>query len=162
MTGDIQLSCLSNEAAVRVLLKRLMPMLDDWGLDVDALATAQIVLAETLNNIAEHAFPNCDDAVVAIHVRACPHGLEVATRDCGRPMPGLTLPEGCCPDPTVPVDELAEGGFGWFLIRAQTEGLAYARKNGVNHLRYTVPVSTDFTPAYGANGRNVDSCTHFE
>lgn len=146
MTGDIRLTCLSHEGSVRTLLERLIPLLSSWGIAPDDTCTAEIVLAETLNNIAEHAFPTEDGAFITLHVREVDGQLRVDVRDEGLPMPGLRLPEGAAPDPNVPRDELPEGGFGWFLIRSQTEALEYNRHMGGNHLRYAIPLSQPTQP----------------
>ena len=50
------------------------------------------------------------------------------------PLPGLRLPEGTAPPAVTPRESLPEGGFGWFLIRALTERLDYARADGENRL----------------------------
>lgn len=139
--GDIRLSCLSNDRSVRRLLGRVMPMLADWGLSLDDCTTSEIVLAETLNNIAEHAFPTQDEAVISLHLRADDRALYIAIQEAGLPMPGLTAPQGQPPDPHVPRADLPEGGFGWFLIRAQTSALTYHRRASGNHLAYSIRLS---------------------
>nr|WP_255596787.1 ATP-binding protein [Cognatishimia sp. MH4019] len=128
------------------MLERLMPMLPDWGIGNDDAMTVELVLAETLNNIAEHAFPTQDDALIAVHLWASGDQFYVAVQDDGRAMPGLTLPKGRLPDHTVAREDLPEGGFGWFLIRSQTDRLEYRRDTSRNHLSYSIRLSRPAQP----------------
>ncbi|MEL7211018.1 MAG: ATP-binding protein [Pseudomonadota bacterium] len=144
--GDIRLSCQSSEHGVRALLARLMPMLPGWGIPDEDAMTIELVLAETLNNIAEHAFPTEDDAFIAVHLWVVGNQFHVKVRDAGLPMPGLTLPSGTLPNPDVARADLPEGGFGWFLIRSQTDALEYRREGAGNHLSYSIRLSLPAQP----------------
>ncbi len=146
LVGDIRLSCLSSDHGVRALLARLMPMLPNWGVTDEDRGTIELVLAETLNNIAEHAFPVHDDAVIAVHLRTTTDRFHVAVHDNGKAMPGLTLPSGTLPDHDVARADLPEGGFGWFLIRSQTDALEYRRDTSGNHLSYSIRLSQSAQP----------------
>ena len=55
-------------------------------------------------------------------------------------MPGLTLPEGTLAEIGSEVEDLPEGGFGWFLIRTLTNDLSYLRLQEQNILSFVVPV----------------------
>ena len=103
----------------------------------DLRGTAEIVLAEVLNNIVEHAYA---DQAGDITLRLVRHDGEVhcTVSDTGAPMPGLCLPEGRF-QPLKDLADLPEGGFGWFLIRSLTEGLAYQRSKGRNRLSFQLP-----------------------
>lgn len=99
-----------------------------------------IVLAEALNNITEHAYP---DATGPIWLRAQVKGHQfMATlRDRGAALPAGLLPQpGPNPGPNPghsapnPAD-LPEGGFGWHLIRSLADGLDHARFAQWNELR---------------------------
>jgi len=95
-----------------------------------------IVLAEALNNITEHAYPN---ATGPIWLRAQVQGHQfIATlRDRGAALPAGLLPQPgpgtghSAPNPT----DLPEGGFGWHLIRSLADGLDHARFAQWNELR---------------------------
>ena len=103
----------------------------------DLRGTAEIVLAEVLNNIVEHAYA---DQAGDITLRLVRHdgGVHCTVSDTGAPMPGLCLPEGRF-QPLKDLADLPEGGFGWFLIRSLTEGLAYQRSKGLNSLSFQLP-----------------------
>lgn len=100
----------------------------------EALGRAQIVLAEVLNNIAEHAFGGLDGRI-NLTVQLLPGRLIFRIEDDGRPMPGGTMPAG------LPVDldaELPEGGFGWHMIRCLADRLTYLRAGDTNLLCFEI------------------------
>ncbi len=98
----------------------------------DLRGTAEIVLAEVLNNIVEHAFAN-QGGDITLRLARRDGALHCTVSDTGAPMPGLCLPEGQV-QPLNNLADLPEGGFGWVLIRSLTQGLAYRRSNGINRL----------------------------
>lgn len=104
------------------------------GLAADLLSRVEMVVAEVLNNIAEHAYRAGPAAPVWLAAEQCDGALCVCVRDCGQPMPGGTLPDGTLPSRDVPRDRLPEGGFGWFLIRSQSDFLLYRREGLENTL----------------------------
>ncbi|MCU0826772.1 MAG: ATP-binding protein [Tabrizicola sp.] len=101
----------------------------------DQRATVELVLAEVLNNVAEHAYAEVAGHV-AVTIVLVPGGMACEVVDEGGAMPGGTLPEGQLPD-----DALAEGGFGWHLIRTLTKDLSYRRQRGTNRLNFLIPLS---------------------
>lgn len=95
---------------------------------------SEIVLAEVLNNIVEHAYGG-DCGQIQISVTRKAGFLEICIIDAGRPMPGLKLPKG----ELVPLfdgQDPPEGGFGWFLIRTLTQDLQYQRVRDQNILQF--------------------------
>ncbi len=109
--------------------------------------TVELVLAEVLNNIVEHAYAG-GTGPVEVDLWATASGLGFQVVDAGHPMPNGTLPEGQLPDlPQVgdgPPDlaDLPEGGFGWHLIRSLTKDLSYARHDGRNLLTFEIPLGS--------------------
>ncbi|MCX7286782.1 MAG: ATP-binding protein [Rhodobacterales bacterium] len=107
--------------------------------------TVELVLAEVLNNIVEHAYAG-GTGPVEVDLWATASGLNFQVADAGNPMPEGTLPDGHLPDflrsgdgPTV-LSDLPEGGFGWHLIRSLTRDLTYARQGGRNLLSFAIPL----------------------
>ena len=104
----------------------------------DDRGTAQLVLAEVLNNVAEHAYGEAGGKV-EIRLWLDRDALHCRVVDEGREMPGGQLPEGRLPDgPRVALDDLPEGGFGWHLIRSLCAELCYARVDGENRLAFAL------------------------
>lgn len=105
----------------------------------DMRSTAEIVIAEALNNIVEHAYADQAGTIV-VSLDLGDDGLECAFTDQGAPMPNNTLPKGKLQN-LDDVADLPEGGFGWYLIRALAQDLQYSRAQDQNFLRFRVPVA---------------------
>jgi len=125
--------------SVRDGLKHLLadPLLHE--LSPDERGSVEIVLAEVLNNVIEHAYARYDGETV-ITVHRCENGLYFSITDFGLPFPNGNLPKGALPDfgenPDFP-----EGGYGWNLIRTLTRDLTYYRRDGQNRLRFQIAAS---------------------
>jgi serine/threonine-protein kinase RsbW len=129
----------ANPLAVRENLGQMQGLHPLTALTPDHLATVELVLAEVLNNVAEHAYAGGDGDVEVV-LSLGPDGLLCRVSDTGAPMPEGALPAGDLPDLSdAGFDDLPEGGFGWHLIRTLTQGLAYARSRGCNRLTFMVP-----------------------
>jgi serine/threonine-protein kinase RsbW len=136
----IALSLRAEAGEVRRALCRLACRLDAAGLAPEDAAAAELVLAEALNNVVEHAFAGRAPGWIGLLLERRGADLACQVRDRGRPMPGGRLPAACggpAPDPTT----LPEGGFGWLLIGALTRDLAYARDARGNVLSFRLPLS---------------------
>lgn len=94
--------------------------------------TVEIVLAEVLNNVIEHAYAG-GTGRFEIRGRWLGGNLCLQVRDWGRALPGERLPEGLPLDPWGGGDP-PEGGFGWYLIRSLSVGLRYRRQQDSNKL----------------------------
>lgn len=105
----------------------------------DDISGLEIALSEIINNIAEHAY--CGDMSGPIELEICRQNeaLEFCLLDRGVEMPALTPPSGTLPDLDVAMDDLPEGGFGWFLIRTLVRDLRYERAGGENRLVFRLP-----------------------
>ncbi|WP_347311571.1 ATP-binding protein [Defluviimonas sp. SAOS-178_SWC] len=101
----------------------------------------ELALAEVLNNVAEHAYAEMQPGPVALYLRRAGGDLHCVIEDRGRPMPGLALPERQLRTVATTIDDLAEGGWGWALIRDLTADLAYSRKDGRNRLTFRIPLT---------------------
>ena len=95
--------------------------------------TAELVLAEALNNIVEHAYAQ-GPGDIEVTIRRVQGDLDCRIVDMGLPMPEDDPPQGqhAAQDP----DDLPEGGFGWFLIRTLSRDLRYVRVADSNELTF--------------------------
>lgn len=100
----------------------------------------ELVVAEVLNNIVEHAYQNRTDGEILLRLKFEPGQLRVAFTDFGLPMPDGTLPEGSPASLDVAPEDLPEGGFGWFLIRSLSDQLEYRHDGASNQLTLTIPL----------------------
>lgn len=123
----------------RDTLSALFKVLDGAGIGAEDIANAELILAEALNNVAEHAYAD-GAGPVELAVTIEQGGLACTIADRGRPMP-----QGMVPSPGLPViappDDLPEGGFGWHIIRCLATDLTYHRVQGQNRLSMRVPWS---------------------
>lgn len=119
--------------AIRQGLAQLFQMQPLCDLDDDGRGTAEIVLAEVLNNIVEHAYAD-HPGLIRVEVQRRAADILCRIRDDGHPMPGGTPPAGTL-EP-IDADDPPEGGFGWFLIRAMVRDLTYSREGRENVLAF--------------------------
>lgn len=135
-------ACLdSSNSAVRDVLEACEETFALADFTMDQRGTAQLVLAEVLNNIVEHAYLEQPGGEISVRLSRSDTGLCCKLTDNGRPMPGLEVPQTGLPDSSGELDSLPEGGFGWFLIRELTQNLTYDRKDGVNMLNFVIQFS---------------------
>jgi serine/threonine-protein kinase RsbW len=126
-----------NQLSVRKALKSCMQGLAHLEMGQDDKASVELVLAEVLNNVVEHAYQERDIGVIELDVLRRGDELEVKILDDGVPMPGGEMPQGLPHDlDAIGEQDLPEGGFGWFLIRELTRDLTYRRDGSRNHLSF--------------------------
>lgn len=140
------LRVLARNRSIRDALAEVRARLASIPLTEEELATVEVVLAEVMNNIAEHAYAWRRDGEMILILRLSPEGLNISVSDEGVPMPDLTAPFGEGLDPTAPLTELPEGGFGWLIIRQLARDVRYTRQDGVNHLSFCVSVGQRSAP----------------
>ncbi len=137
-----QLSVQSSEMAVREALGGFIACLNPLQLDLEEISTVELVLAEALNNIVEHAYPVAmPDQPIRI---SCVHrrdGLWITISDKGHPMPDGQVPIGMAQDIDVDIMDMPEGGFGWFLIKDLAKDVSYCRKGQENCLDLRLAVA---------------------
>ncbi len=123
--------------ATREVLALLMQRLAALDIDEDDQANAELILAEALNNVSEHAYRGGSGPVELV-VDISRAGVDCLVCDRGQAMP-----YGKAPDPALPVidppDIMPEGGFGWHIIRCLSTDLHYIRSEGWNRLSFRVP-----------------------
>jgi len=129
----------AGDRETRRVLADLIDGLGQAGVGEDDRSNAELILAEVLNNIAEHAYA---DGVgpVELRVEVRRSGLACQIADRGQPMPASDAPDPDLPL-IAPPDHLPEGGFGWHIIRCLTSDLRYARDRGWNRLTMHMPWS---------------------
>ncbi len=126
----LQADALSVRHALRVMQLRLAGTLPEA-----VAGTLELVLAEVLNNIVEHAYRG-EGGSIELCISARPGALVCRVADQGVPMPGGELPDPPRPDPALAIEDLPEGGFGWMMIRELAQDLQYRRDAGRNELRF--------------------------
>jgi serine/threonine-protein kinase RsbW len=134
MPTEAQFLMSSDPMSVRDGLQQALDAEPLGLLSNDDRSTAEIVLAEVLNNIVEHAY-----AIESGTIRLClslgDGKLVCRIEDDGRAMPNGAPPAGLLPN----AQDLPEGGFGWHLIRTLSSGLQYERQGQTNRLSFSLP-----------------------
>ena len=130
----------ATESAVRPVLRQALHCLADRLSEEDA-GNLELALAEVLNNIVEHAYAGRSPGCVHLVVTRESAAVFCRVEDDGHPMPGLRLPEGAIAPVADRIEDMAEGGWGWAMIRALTFDLDYQRYTDHNSLSFRVPVA---------------------
>lgn len=137
-TGEqaISIHFLSDTFEVRSSLQALMDDMEGRDYLPEERGTVELVLAEVLNNVAEHAYEEKGDSKIELDMSYISDGIAVKLQDFGKPMPDGQTPLGMPANLDVEVDDLPEGGFGWFLIGELAKDLVYERRGDANHLTF--------------------------
>ncbi|MEJ6392931.1 ATP-binding protein [Gymnodinialimonas sp. 2305UL16-5] len=129
----------ASTSAVREALIETHDALSSRGIEQDMTETVQIVLAEVLNNVVEHAYGEVEGGPIEMTIWLEPEGLHCEVRDCGIAMPNDELPSGAFPEiDKNNRDSLPEGGFGWAMVLTMVASIAYQREGGMNRLRFQI------------------------
>ncbi len=143
ITAAMRLYLAPDFESVRVALARVATELERHGVAPDRIGGAELVLAEVLNNIVEHAFLEAphggSEGRIEISLAATNGRMRCDVRDNGCAMPGGKIPLGRPLTPGLKLSDLPEGGFGWFLIRSLVEELDYHRDGRENILSFSIP-----------------------
>jgi len=137
-TPELHLLFPGDQESVRTALKQAMTQLQATEISTETHGVIEIVLAEVLNNVVEHAYADHGRGIIEVTVAPETDGLFFRICDDGRPMPGGEMPPGHAHDLDVERQDLPEGGFGWFLIRKLTSDLAYRRIGNRNELSFFI------------------------
>ncbi len=137
----LDLSFVATEAEAITGIAKLSTCLEANGLPRNKAGDVKIALAEAINNVVEHAYAGITPAKVQIRCRLNQNWLDILISDTGKPMPGLSVPDGIPAPLGTTIEELPEGGFGWFLIHQLTSDIRYERIQGCNRLslRFNLP-----------------------
>lgn len=141
-TQELTVTVDATPEGVRSALYLLTSMAPVTELDDMLQPVVELVLAEVLNNITEHAYEGKGGSaqVTLIHE---PPGLFCRIEDGGLSMPGLMAPDGSLP-PLDGEGGPSEGGYGWYLIRSLAEDFSYQRHGGANCLTFRISPKQSF------------------
>ena len=131
---SLQLSFRATEAQASAGIAQLSDGLARRGLPAQRAGDVKIALAEAINNVVEHAYAGVAPAKVQVTCWLEHDRLDILISDTGNPLPGLHPPDGKPAAIGNTLEDLPEGGFGWFLIHQLTSDIRYERRNGCNRL----------------------------
>jgi serine/threonine-protein kinase RsbW len=130
----LELSFPATETEASAGIEQLSTGLSDQGLPVKKSDEVKIALAEAINNVVEHAYAGIAPAKVQVTCRLDRDRLDILISDTGNPLPGLHPPDGAPASVDTTLQDLPEGGFGWYLIHELTSDIRYERRKGCNRL----------------------------
>lgn len=130
----IDVTLTSTDLHVRRTMKATMDKLGTLPVALETQFTIEIVLAELLNNIVEHAYSDTNNGVIHLNIFLTNGFIEIALHDRGFPMPGLVAPNPPSPNLDLERDDLPEGQFGWYMIRQLCASLDYQRVGEENRI----------------------------
>lgn len=125
---------------VRRIVQQVADGLAEKDIDSEAVSSVEIVLAEALNNIVEHAYSEENTGEIKLVIKQRPTGLLFEISDKGNPMPNGRAPLGNHPMGELNNDPMPEGGYGWFLIRELVRDLIYDRRDDENFLIFRMAI----------------------
>ncbi len=134
MEETIACSFSATELEARSGISSIVDQLRNRGVPQPRVEEVQIALAEAVNNVVEHAYADNQPGDVNIRCQLNADTLSIYIRDAGQPLPDEKLPEGKPQSLDGAIEDLPEGGFGWFLIRELTSDIQYERSEGENNL----------------------------
>lgn len=139
---NIHFTVQSGTFAAREASERLMTGLAPLKLAMEAAGNVELILAEALNNIVEHGYPDPQNggpiSVFCEHKDDC---LQIKLIDKGIPMPNGQTPIGLAVDTNVDFMDLPEGGFGWFIIKDLAKEVMYRRVDDTNLLDLQIAIA---------------------
>ncbi|WP_270732466.1 ATP-binding protein [Shimia sp. Alg240-R146] len=137
---DIHIELEGTPEEVRAALMKLRARVSEQQLETFNAGTLEVVLAEVLNNIVEHALANHSDGTITLSADYDVNQWNIRVRDDGAPMPGNQIPAGDQPDVDTDFLDLPEGGFGWMMVRTLARDITYYRTpQNWNELTFTIP-----------------------
>jgi serine/threonine-protein kinase RsbW len=135
---SVQLTLKATDLQVRDALQRIKQYTTDWKLSEDACINVEIVLAEALNNVVEHAYAGIPDGIITIDCAFDGEGMSIVISDQGHPVPEAVFMRHHSRLHAVNTSELPEGGFGWGLIHELTHELKVSRIGKTTLLSLTI------------------------
>ncbi|MEM6618908.1 MAG: ATP-binding protein [Pseudomonadota bacterium] len=139
---NMRIAILSVQEEVSNVVAHICEWLGGHGVAEDIRGELELVLAEALNNVVEHAYLYREDGEIEINVKLTPDEMTATITDSGQKFDG--------PPPLTEVDvdgfafdDLPEGGFGWNLIRTLTDNVHFERRENKNCLRLSRNLNPD-------------------
>ena len=131
--GRLRKQCAAQDfSAVRCTVQDVCSQLTAYAVPPEAVENVELVLAEVMNNIAEHGCANSHIGnMYCIRWRRLKRYLYIQIEDSGPPLPlslVIEAPLNC--DPSF----LPVGGVGWGLIHMISDQLRYKRRDNRNFL----------------------------
>jgi len=100
------------------------------GLSEDAVYHCHLSVEEVLTNVIEHGYNYEEDHVIDLKTEHHNSVFVISVIDDAEPFDPLAQPD---PDPSTPLWERKEGGWGIFFVKKYMDQLDYQYDDGRNH-----------------------------
>lgn len=145
MTESFQRVFRSTQEEVTETIQSLEKWMAMEQFDEETSMELAIILAESLNNVVEHAYEYRKNGRITVEVALRTHSLVISIEDEGKPL--ASIPGGMSQDDRLARSKkLPEGGFGWMLIHELSDSVEHIRKCGVNKLK--IKICANKTPNF--------------
>ncbi|WP_071674449.1 ATP-binding protein [Nioella nitratireducens] len=129
---------------VSLELVGLNQTLTQLGLPIEKLFMLELVLAEILNNVVEHAYADRGGGPISLDLSVRDGWIFCTITDQGAPMPNGHLPGARRYTPEeMALGDLPEGGFGWGLIHDMSDLLTYQRDGDLNRVSLGIDLASE-------------------
>jgi serine/threonine-protein kinase RsbW len=123
----------NSQKIIANLLRDIRSWMEQINLPNGIITNVQIALGEALNNIIEHGFQESDCGTIELEIKAHKTNTVITLTDNG--MEFVPPDNICTPVHDISdIDNLPEGGFGWFLINEITSSYSFSRVCNQNQL----------------------------
>ncbi|MBX9744120.1 MAG: ATP-binding protein [Chlamydiales bacterium] len=122
----------------------LLPSILGWiheilvevGAKLPLIGQVELALEEALVNIIHHAYKDKPGDIEIQILSALGKETTIILKDKGPPFNPLTV-DYTPPDPSLPLEELEEGGLGVFFMKQYLDSIVYKRESSYNVLILT-------------------------
>lgn len=132
-----QVQCDATPADIRRVLHSIRTQLSELTQGgAETITIAELVLAENLNKMSEHAYNNIDCGTINVMADDLIWAWQFHVFDKSMAIPeAMQLPtEAAIPE----ASRLPESGFGLIIIDTLADNLEYKRSNDTNHLSFVI------------------------
>ena|SRR5262249_26895400 len=116
-------------------MERVVELVDNFGADHqlsnEVMVALNVSLDEILNNIISYGYDDTLDHDIIVRIELRDGSVEVVVADDGKPFNPLLVP-----GPDLAAKPRKVGGVGLHFVRKLTDQLEYARRDGINELRF--------------------------
>lgn len=134
MQREFSIRFRASELEARQCLLDVTTRLAAQGLHAETVQNVEIVLAEAINNIVEHAYAGVPEGHIDLQCYPVEAQLMICLQDTGQPLPQDQIPPAVLAPLSSERSDLPEGGFGWFLIQSLATAVRYERDDCHNTL----------------------------
>ena len=126
---------------VREALNKVISKITPMVVFKERIADLELVLAEVINNIVEHAYSVDKYGDIELRIWVKEQEVRCVLMDAGNPIPNCLDYSVDQPEIGTDITALPEGGFGRFIVQSLTKNLQYKRASGKNLVSFDMELA---------------------